>query len=56
MALFELATTLEELGREEDAAIYYQRLIDEFGQSPYAMAARQKTGGGAPAAFPGLPS
>jgi tetratricopeptide (TPR) repeat protein len=56
VALFELATTLESLGREEDAGIYYQRLVDEFGQSPYAAAARAKTGGGMPAGFPGFPS
>lgn len=55
VALFELATTLESLGREEDAGIYYQRLVDEFGQSPYADAARAKTGG-APQGFPGFPS
>lgn len=56
VALFELATTLEQLGREDDATVYYQRLVDEFGESPYAMAARQKVGGGAPAGFPGFPS
>lgn len=56
VALFELATTLEQLGREDDATVYYQRLVDEFGESPYAMAARQKIGDGAPAGFPGFPS
>jgi tetratricopeptide (TPR) repeat protein len=56
VALFELAATLESLGREEDANVYYQRLVDEFGESPYAAAARAKTGGGAPAGFPGFPS
>lgn len=56
VAIFELATTLEELGRAEEAAVYYQRLADEFGESPYAAAARQKTGGGAPPGFPGFPS
>lgn len=56
VALFELATTLEQLGREDDATVYYQRLVDEFGESPYAMAARQKVGGGAPGGFPGFPS
>ncbi|MFP3939258.1 MAG: tetratricopeptide repeat protein [Thermoanaerobaculia bacterium] len=44
VALYELALTLEELGREEDATIYYQRLVDEFSDSPYAAAAREKTG------------
>lgn len=57
VALYELAITLEELGREEEAAARYQRLVDEFGQSPYALEARQKTAGaGGAAAFPGLPS
>lgn len=56
VVLFELATTLESLGREEDATVYYQRLVDEFGQSPYAAAARSKTGGGPPQGFPGFPS
>lgn len=56
VALFELATTLEELGRGEEAAVYYQRLVDEFRESPYATAARQKTGGGPPAGFPGFQS
>lgn len=55
VALYELAVTLEELGREDEAAERYQRLVDEFGQSPYAVEARQKTGGAA-ATFPGLPS
>lgn len=44
VALYELAVTLEELGREEDAAVYYQRLVDEFGDSPYAAVARERTG------------
>lgn len=44
VALYELAVTLEELGREEDASVYYQRLVDEFSDSPYAAAAREKTG------------
>lgn len=52
VALYELAVTLEELGREEDAAIYYQRLVDEFADSPYAAAAREKTG---ETGFQGMP-
>lgn len=56
VALFELAVTLEALGREDEATARYQRLVDEFGQSPYAMEARQKVGGGAAAGFPALPS
>lgn len=55
VAVYELAVTLESLGRDEEAKQQYQRLIDEFSQSPYAQVARQKV---APAggAFPGLPS
>jgi TolA-binding protein len=55
VAVYELAVTLEALGREEEASQQYQRLVDEFAQSPYAMAARQKTGATA-GGFPGLPS
>lgn len=55
VAVYELAVTLESLGREEEATQQYQRLVDEFGQSPYAQAARQKTGATA-GGFPGLPS
>lgn len=57
VALYELAVTLEELGREEDAAVYYQRLVDEFGDSPYAAAARERTGeAGFQGGLPQLPS
>lgn len=57
VALYELAVTLEELGREEDAAVYYQRLVDEFGDSPYAAAARERTGEtGFQGGLPQLPS
>lgn len=55
VVLFELAETLDQLGREEEAQVYYQRLVNEFGQSPYAMAARSKTGG-QPLGVPGFPS
>ena len=54
VVLHELAVTLESLGREEEAAEHYQDLLDRFAQSPYAMAARQKTG--APGGFAGLGS
>lgn len=54
VVLYELAVTLESLGREEEAAEHYQDLVDRFNQSPYAMAARQRTG--APGAFAGLGS
>lgn len=54
VVLYELALTLESLGREEEAAEHYQDLVDRFDQSPYAMAARQKTG--MPGTFAGLGS
>lgn len=54
--LYELAVTLESLGRQEEANQQYERLISEFGDSPYAQVARQKTGGAGTPTFPGLPS
>jgi len=41
--LFELAMTLENLSRNEEALTYYQRIIDEFPQSQYSTLARQKS-------------
>ncbi len=41
--LYELARTLETLGRADQAQDYYQRLLDDHPQSPYAADARQKT-------------
>jgi hypothetical protein len=52
VVLNELAVTLESLGRQEDAAEHYQRLVTEFAESPYAFAARGKVG--ASASFAGL--
>jgi TolA-binding protein len=40
--LFQLATTLEQLNRDQEAAQSYQRLVDEYPQSPYRQAAQQK--------------
>ncbi len=54
--LYELAVTLESLGRKQEADQHYQRLITEFSESPYAQLARQKTGSTAAPSFPGLPS
>lgn len=47
--LYELASTYEGLEREEDARSTYQRLIEEYPQSPYAAEVRSKVG---PAATP----
>ncbi len=54
--LYELAVTLESLGRKQEADQHYRRLITEFSESPYAQLARQKTGATSPTSFPGLPS
>lgn len=54
VVLHELASTLESLGRQEEAAEHYQRLVNEHPQSPYAIAAREKTG--VPGQFAGLGS
>jgi tetratricopeptide (TPR) repeat protein len=64
--LHELAITQEQLGRTADAVQSYQRILDEFPQSPFAGDARQKigaldpsqaTGGGLPPgmSMPGMP-
>lgn len=47
MLLFELARTLEDLGRKDEARIYFQQLVDEHAGSPYAAEARQRTTGAA---------
>jgi len=43
--LIELATTLEELGRDVEATERYQQLLDEYEASPYADEARRKLAG-----------
>ncbi|MES1242165.1 MAG: tetratricopeptide repeat protein [Acidobacteriota bacterium] len=40
--LGELAATQEQLGKKQDAVQTYQRIVDEFPQSPYAREANQK--------------
>ena len=40
--LFELARTLDELGRTEEARTYYQRIVDEHTSSPYAADPRTR--------------
>jgi TolA-binding protein len=42
VVLFQLATTLEQLNRDQEATQTYQRLVDEFPQSPYRQPAQQK--------------
>jgi hypothetical protein len=60
--LGELAATQAQLGRKQEAIQSYQRIVDEFPQSPYARDARQKiaeldpsragAGGGLPGGMP----
>ncbi len=40
--LYQLAITLEQLNRDQEATQTYQRLVDEFPQSPYHQTAQQK--------------
>jgi outer membrane protein assembly factor BamD (BamD/ComL family) len=40
--LTQLAITLEQLNRNQEAVQMYQRLVDEFPQSPYRATAQQK--------------
>ncbi|HEX6904339.1 MAG TPA: tetratricopeptide repeat protein [Thermoanaerobaculia bacterium] len=60
LVLFELGATLEQLNRKQEAAQTYQRILDEFPQSPYGSEAQQKVsaldpssaGGGAAGGLP----
>lgn len=56
VVLYQLALTLDELGRAEEAESHYQRLADEYPGSPYGQLARRKVGAPAAPAFAGLPS
>ena len=42
---YQLGVTLEELDRQSEANEAFQRLLDEYPQSAYAPAARQRAGG-----------
>jgi predicted negative regulator of RcsB-dependent stress response len=63
--LGELAATQEQLGKKQEAVQSYQRIVDEFPQSPYAREAREKisaldpgragAGAGFPGGMPGMP-
>lgn len=63
--LNELGKTLEQLHRPQEAIQSYQRILDEFPQSPYRMEAQQKistldptrapAGGALPGGIPGFP-
>jgi tetratricopeptide (TPR) repeat protein len=63
LILHELATTQEQLHRPQDAIQSYQRIVDEFPQSPFRSDAQQKvaaldparpTAGGTPLGMPGM--
>lgn len=43
VVLYELAVTLEELSRTDEALTYYQRIVDEHPQSQYSPEARRKS-------------
>jgi TolA-binding protein len=47
---YQLALTLEDLDRLAEAKEAFQRIVDEYPQSAYAAAARERTGG-SPALF-----
>ena len=63
VVLYELAQTFEQLNRRQDAVQTYQRILDEFPQSPYGSDAQQKVtaldptraGGAAPPMPGGIP-
>jgi tetratricopeptide (TPR) repeat protein len=42
VVLFELAKTLDELGRDAEAQESFQRLVDDHPRSPFALEARQR--------------
>ncbi len=43
LLLYELAETLEALDRGDEANTYYQRILDDYPSSSFAVKARQKT-------------
>ena len=45
--LYQLATTLEQLGRDQEATERYKQLVDEYQSSPYLAEARSKLAGSA---------
>ena len=65
LILNELGTTLEQLHRPQEAIQSYQRIVDEFPQSPFRTEAQQKVAaldptrpaaGGSPLGMPGMPA
>ena len=43
---YQLALTLEGLGRDGEALEAYQRIVEEYPRSAFAPVARERTGGG----------
>ena len=54
LLLFELAKTLDTLGRSEEASIAYQRIISEYPGSVFTTEARTRSGGQAAPVFGGV--
>lgn len=55
VALYELGVTLEQLGQKPEALLQYQRILDEYPQSPYRSEATQKISALDPTRTPGMP-
>jgi tetratricopeptide (TPR) repeat protein len=55
VVLWELAATLEALGKPAEARPHYQRIVDDFARSPYRADAQRKLGPAPPGGFT-LPS
>lgn len=53
--LFELGDTLEQLGQKPEALLQYQRILDEYPQSPYHSEAQQKVAALDPTRSVGMP-
>lgn len=57
VVLAEMARTLEELGRDEEALDRWRQLAEEYPASPYAVEAQQAAGPAGPSALPaGFPT
>ena len=55
VALYELGVTLEQLNQKPEALLQYQRILDEYPQSPYRNEAQQKISALDPTRSPGMP-
>jgi tetratricopeptide (TPR) repeat protein len=55
VVLYELGDTLEQLGQKPEALLQYQRILDEYPQSPYHSEAQQKVAALDPTRSVGMP-